>query len=169
MQLSAKGADAEVTKDSVVEALGFVPASGEWELLRTLTTTEEAIEINLTKDSDGNALRLSKAFGIVSMPTKKTITKIYLGESFRWIAIPLEFTAQSLHFFMEAMDDRYRGYAQLNTYGVETTNMSDYGKTIWGCGSNTLHSKGAITSVSFYNQYKWDVGTKFLVYGIRAT
>lgn len=50
MQLSAKGADAELTKDGIVSALGYTPERdyGNYELIESITTTEEVSALETT-------------------------------------------------------------------------------------------------------------------------
>ena len=55
MQLSAKGADAEVTKDSIVEALGYEPEKdrGDYELIEKIVLTEDVISVRRSQEPNG--------------------------------------------------------------------------------------------------------------------
>lgn len=63
MQLSAKGADAEVTKDSIVEALGYEPekVQGDYVLIEEFTLTEDMERIDRSQEPNGTAYKFDAA------------------------------------------------------------------------------------------------------------
>ena len=168
MQLSAKGADAEVTKDSIVEALGYEPDGGTWEKICDITLTEETQNIVIDKDNDGNAFSLKKLYAVFDFQSTASYsgsgTNFYIAsKNYKWVSI-----ISSQRQYRMAL-----AYIELVTAGkcigwsCVSTTYPIYSATMNTSGVNDCDS--TLTSFATYLGMKFPAGMTLTLYGIRAT
>lgn len=184
MQLSAKGADAEVTKDSIVGALGFTPEKdyGNYELIETITLTEDtAAAVTRTAEPNGTAYNFSKAIIICSAMLANGVAGSY--------GVYINSDSKHIHMITNIQASK----TKISVYEVEIRNGCVFGKSYSladtanyhnnveyiptantfsgdaGIGTITLQQADSINSmrISQFNSYPFASGTVFKIYAVR--
>lgn len=173
MQLSAKGADAEVTKDSIVEALGYEPekVEGKYELIYSVTAEEELATVVAEKDMNGNAFELSHGFIVVTCPSTVTTSRnggIYWQGNDDGVYMVMSLYTKLLtghtgkvYFWIHNFGSRVAAlYEELNDENGKAVNHSVLVKP---------YTKPHITKARVYVSNNIPVGTTIEIYGVRIT
>lgn len=157
-----------VTKDAVVSALGYEPEKpeGEYELIETITLTEDTSEIIRTQEPDGTAYKF-KAFIITA--TGKTTTNnafaYWTGNDGVTVALGRFSSTNNyktllrgfmMGGFIFAIGSDEAGY------NVKTS------QCISGATKKSTYPNGYIDYIKFSTNSPMKVGTTIDLYGIRA-
>ena len=157
-----------VTKDAVVSALGYEPEKpeGEYELIETITLTEDTSEIIRTQEPDGTAYKF-KAFIIMATgkTTKDNTFAYWMGNNGLTIALGRFSNTYNyktlLRGFMMGGFIFAIGSDQAG-YNVRTS------QCIPAAIDKSAYPNGYIDYVNFSTDSPMTVGTTIDLYGIRA-
>ena len=171
MQLSAKGADAEVTKDSIVEALGYEPEKLDkgWELIDTVTISDdETVSLVLNQEPDGTAYNFKEIWVFLKGKQNVTVMYVFLNNT-NFDSIGLLRTSKTDNywsFFKYAIRGKLieGGYLAGAGYLGETMSYRDNTPSLAYAGG-----KSSITSVAIKTNSTTAIasGSIFYIYAIR--
>ena len=173
MQLSAKGADAELTKDSIVSALGYTPEKLDagWEKIESFTISDdETTEIVRTQEPDGTPYDFKSIWIFLRGKQAKSRAYFFLNDSSAYIGCMITSTQND-----------YWCYAQYEIRGelIEGGYLasSAFLGSMMSYRNNPAHlgtycgGKKSINSVKirFDGTVAFTSGTLFYIYAVRAT
>ena len=165
------GSDAEVTKDNVVAALGYEPASGKYELLKTLATEAEAEMIVINKDEDGQLFEATRLIALIILPaeTTKEVTILTGVRGYRWTGNSSASSGtKSITAIIDWCGDGFfSGEQMYSPYApnVTATPQNKYWST---SGIKQYTDMTKLDTFATYNFDKFPTNTTIYLYGIRA-
>lgn len=174
----ADGADAEVTAESITDALGYVPAKpeGEYTLIESITLDEDVSSVVRTQEPDGRAYNLRALYIKLTSPACMETRRLYFNVG----------NTDATDIWTDDKLAYINSVNAINTYGhaaemfVERMNgvfrsqflYPDYGSTMLSVYSNHASVRtGAVKAVRIFAYSNTTnlipAGTKIDIYGVR--
>ena len=180
------GSDAEVTKDNVVAALGYEPAEkeGNYELIETITLTEDTSSIVRTAEPDGTTYNFERCKVLFRTPFKSSgFVNVFFEDTddvnTRRSYLRLNDSSASGRIAYSAAEaykccgtwkirnhEYLVGYSTLNA--SNTCNIQETGPSFYEM--IPVENKETIQYLKIIGNASWSMpsGTKITIYGIRA-